>query len=87
MPKTNKTDDDSLQTKQENEVLQSRQVVHQKSTLSVFALAGLLLGSFLFAFFKKVHVYDSFTQGVKGAIPLIVSIFPYVATVTMLCKL
>lgn len=47
----------------------------------------LFLGSFLFAFFKKVRVYDSFTQGVKGAIPLVVSIFPYIAAVTMLCKL
>ena len=51
------------------------------------SVPALCLGSFLFAFFNKVHVYDSFTQGVKGAIPLIVSIFPYVATVTMLCKL
>ncbi len=47
----------------------------------------IFLGSFLFAIFRKVKVYDSFTQGVKGAIPLILSIFPYIAAVTMLCKL
>ena len=44
----------------------------------------LFLVSFLFATFKKVRVYDSFTEGMKGAIPLVVSIFPYIAAVTML---
>ncbi len=43
--------------------------------------------SFAFAFFRKVRVYDSFSAGVKGAIPLIVSIFPYIAAITMLSKL
>lgn len=47
----------------------------------------LFLGTFLFALLRKVRVYESFTQGVKGAIPLIVSIFPYIAAVTILCKL
>ncbi len=47
----------------------------------------IFLLSFAFAAFKKVKLYDSFTEGVKGAIPLILSIFPYIAAVTMLCKL
>ncbi len=47
----------------------------------------LFFVSFLFALFRKVKVYDSFTEGVKGAIPLILSVFPYVAAVTMLAKL
>ena len=47
----------------------------------------IFLLSFAFALFKKVKVYDSFTEGVKGAIPLILSIFPYITAVTMLCKL
>ena len=47
----------------------------------------IFLLSFAFALFKKVKIYDSFTEGVKGAIPLILSVFPYVAAVTMLCKL
>lgn len=47
----------------------------------------LFLGTFLFALCRKVRVYDSFTQGVKGVLPLIISIFPYIAAVTMLCKL
>ena len=47
----------------------------------------LFLFSFLYAVFKKVKVYDSFTEGIKGAVPLILSIFPYVAAVVMLSKL
>lgn len=47
----------------------------------------LFLLSFVFASYKKVKVYDSFTDGVKGAIPLILSIFPYITAVMMLCKL
>ncbi|MBQ7831911.1 MAG: hypothetical protein IJ393_07580 [Clostridia bacterium] len=47
----------------------------------------IFLFSFLFALSRKVKVYDSFTEGVKGAIPLVLSIFPYIATVAMLSKL
>ena len=47
----------------------------------------LFLFSFLFAAARKVKVYDSFTEGIKGAIPLILSVFPYIAAVTMLSKL
>ena len=55
----------------------------------VFALLvpALFLVSFIVALVKKVKLYDTFTEGVKGAIPLIMSIFPYIATVTMLSKL
>ena len=47
----------------------------------------IFLTSFLFAIFRKVKIYDSFTEGAKGAIPLILSIFPYIAAVMMLCTL
>ena len=47
----------------------------------------IFIVSFLFASFKKVKVYDSFVEGAKKAIPLIVSIFPYLATITMLSTL
>ena len=47
----------------------------------------IFLFSFAFAAWKKVKIYDSFTQGVKGVVPLILSIFPYVVGVMMLCKL
>ena len=47
----------------------------------------IFLLSFLYAKIKKVKIYDSFTEGAKGAIPLIISIFPYLAAVTMLSTL
>ncbi len=50
-------------------------------------LPTIFLLSFVFALFRRVRVYDSFTEGIKGAIPLILSIFPYIAAVTMLSKL
>ena len=52
-----------------------------------FLIPALFLFSFLFALCRKVRVYHSFAEGVKGAIPLILSIFPYIATVTILSKL
>lgn len=55
----------------------------------LFALIVPLIFIFSFAYarFKKVPLFDTFTEGAKGAIPLIVSIFPYIAAVTMLVKL
>lgn len=47
----------------------------------------LFILSFAFALFRKVRIYDSFTSGVKNAIPLVTSIFPYIVSVTMLTKL
>ena len=47
----------------------------------------IFLFSLLYATIKKVKVYDSFTEGVKGAIPLVLSLFPYIASVIMLSKL
>lgn len=47
----------------------------------------IFLLSFAFALFRKVRVYDSFTEGIKGVLPLIMSVFPYIAAVTMLSKL
>jgi len=57
------------------------------TTVLAFFFPAIFLLTFLAAFFKKVKVYDSFTEGVKGAIPLILSVFPYIAAVTMLSKL
>ncbi len=52
-----------------------------------FLIPIIFILSFLFALHKKIPVYDSFAEGISGAIPLILSIFPYVAAVTMLAKL
>lgn len=47
----------------------------------------IFLFSFLYAIRKKVRVYDTFIEGAKGAVPLVVSVFPYLASVTMLSML
>lgn len=47
----------------------------------------IFLFSFSFALFRKVRVYDSYTAGIKTAPPLILSLFPYIAAVTMLSML
>ncbi len=57
------------------------------NTILPLLIPFIFLLSFAVALVKKVRVYDSFTEGIKGAIPLIVSVFPYVAAVTMLSKL
>ena len=57
--------------------------------MKVFALIIplLFLATFLFAAARKVRVYDSFTEGVKEAFPLVLSVFPYLAAVLMLTSL
>ena len=41
----------------------------------------LFVGIFLYGFIKKIHTYDTFVKGAKGAIELAVSIFPYIAAI------
>ncbi len=57
------------------------------NTLFALTVPALFILSFVFALFRKVKLYDSFTEGMKRAIPLVVSIFPYIASVAMLTKL
>lgn len=49
-------------------------------------IPAIFLLSFVVAAIRKVKVYDAFTEGCKGAIPLVLSVFPYIATVMMLAK-
>lgn len=53
-------------------------------SLVIPALFLLLFG---YALIKKVKLYDSFTEGVKEALPLIFSLFPYLAAILMLSEL
>ena len=57
--------------------------------MKIFALVVpvIFLLSFAVAIFKKVRVYDTFTEGVKQAVPLVLSVFPYVAGVLMLSEI
>lgn len=47
----------------------------------------LFLALFAFALFKRVKLYDTFTEGIKGAVPLLLSLFPYLAAILMLSEL
>lgn len=47
----------------------------------------LFLATFVFALIKKVKLYDSFTAGIKEALPLAFSLFPYLAAILMLSEL
>ena len=57
------------------------------NTIFALLIPLVFLLSFVYAASKKVQVFDSFTAGVKNAVPLVISNFPYVAAVTMLIKL
>ncbi len=41
----------------------------------------------VYARFKGVKLYDSFTEGAKGAFPLALSIFPYLAAIFIMTEL
>ncbi len=47
----------------------------------------LFLAVFAVALIKRVKLYDCFTEGVKGAVPLVLSLFPYLASVLILAEL
>ena len=57
------------------------------NALFAYTVPCIFLITFVFAAFKKIKIYDTFTDGAKGAIPLITSIFPYIATVMILSEL
>ncbi|MBP5308476.1 MAG: spore maturation protein [Clostridia bacterium] len=54
---------------------------------SAYAIPVLFLALFVYARFKRVKLYDSFTDGVKGAIPLAFSLFPYLAAIFAMTEL
>lgn len=47
----------------------------------------LFLGVFLYAAFKKVKLYDSFARGIAEVLPLLHSLFPYLAAIFLLTQL
>ena len=49
--------------------------------MSAYILPIIFILIFIYCLFKKVNTYDAFVKGAKGAIPLVVSIFPYIATI------
>ncbi len=49
--------------------------------MSAYILPILFIALFCFCKFKKVNTYNTFVNGAKKAIPLVVDIFPYIATI------
>ncbi len=49
--------------------------------MSVFILPILFIGLFVYCLVKKINTYDGFVNGAKGAIKLVVEIFPYIASI------
>lgn len=49
--------------------------------MSIYILPVLFVALFLYGFFKKINTYDTFVKGAKGAISLVVSIFPFIACI------
>ena len=49
--------------------------------MSAYILPVIFVFVFIYSLFKRVNTYDTFVKGAKGAIPLVVSIFPYIATI------
>ena len=54
--------------------------------MSAYIIPTLVIALFIFAAIKRVKIYDAFIVGAKKAIPLVISIFPYLAAVFMMCK-
>ena len=57
------------------------------NTFFAVIIPSIFIATFVYAAIKKVPVFDEFTSGASKAIPLVVSIFPYVAAVTILARL
>lgn len=61
--------------------------MYAMKTFFALIIPILFILSFVYAAIKKVRVYDAFTTGAGKAIPMVVSIFPYIAVVTILARL
>ncbi len=49
--------------------------------MSAYILPVLFILILIYCFIKKINTYDTFVEGAKGAIKLVVSIFPYIVTI------
>ena len=55
--------------------------------MSNFVLPFLIVALFIYAAAKRIRVYDSFTEGIKDALKLVYSIFPYLAAIFIMVAL
>lgn len=49
--------------------------------MSAYILPVIFIFVFCYAKYKKINTYDTFIKGAKKSIPLVVDIFPYIATI------
>lgn len=49
--------------------------------MSVFILPVLFIVLFIYCIYKRINTYDHFVKGAKGAIKLVVDIFPFIASI------
>ena len=49
--------------------------------MSVYILPIIFFALFIYCVIKKVNTYDHFVKGAKGAIQLVIDIFPYIASI------
>lgn len=55
--------------------------------MSNYILPIIFIVLFVYCSIKKINTYDTFVQGAKGAIKLIVDIFPFIATILIAVSL
>ena len=55
--------------------------------MSNYILPILFLLLFLYCIYKKINTYDHFVKGAKGAIKLVVEIFPFIASILIAVSL
>ena len=49
--------------------------------MSIYILPILFVVLFVYCIYKRINTYDHFVKGAKGAIKLVVDIFPFIATI------
>lgn len=49
--------------------------------MSSYIIPIIFISLFCYCHFKKVNTYDTFIKGAKKSIPLVMDIFPYIATI------
>ena len=49
--------------------------------MSAYILPIIFIALFCYSKYKNVNTYDTFVKGAKKSIPLVVDIFPYIATI------
>ncbi len=55
--------------------------------MSVYILPVIFLLLFVYCIFKRINTYDHFVKGAKGAIQLVVDIFPFIASILIAVSL